>query len=450
MLRSSFLLVATAFLYLAAPASLAKQDTAPSCTFNVMSISLSGRNWAYTPSADPSHHEEDSHIVYIGVRLSDFDYGVINVQEDHSLGFHNTLYRYDRHPFHTKFSTDFWFDPGLSTISKYSWLDFACLEWHGRVTATETREAWDLASCGSITIRRAPGDKRWKIQQLADFIDANSVGNAVIIFGNTNSLYTSPEDNIRILTIQNGLTDAWVQAIGGNTPAVGANQMVCPPGIPSNISCEGVDKIFYRGSPIINLTSSGFFYDTSRFLSPEGIPLADRNPVRVEFEYTLKPGLRQSDLGGGPHGTWFNDLHLIPSSPALSSITLRGGNRLDGLTLILTSGQAFVHGGWGGNPYWLTLASGEYITVVKLCWGKRNGHTRIFYARAITNIGGSVQAGKVTENCTNATAPSGYGVVGTYGRAGDEIDQLGFIYGEQSPQVTPAAGGVYATKVSER
>ncbi|CAE6448101.1 unnamed protein product [Rhizoctonia solani] len=396
MLRRSILLVAISFLCLAAPASLITQYVAPSGTFSVMSISLSGRNWTSTPSADLSSYEDDDNMVYIGVRLSELDYGVVNIQE----GFSFMRVRIDE---------------GV-------YVDMINLQ----------------ANSGIGLVNQV--EKCWNIQQIVDFINANSIGNAVIVFGNTNSLYTSPEDNIRLLTTQNGLTDAWVQAIGGNAPAVGADEMVCPSGIPSSISCEGVDKVFYRGSPIINLNSSGFFYDTSRFLSSKGIPLADRNPIRVEFEYTLKSGLRQSDLCGGPHGTWFNDLDSIPSSPRLSSITLRGGNRLDGLTLTLTSGQAFAHGGWGGDSYSLTLAQGEYITAVKLCWGKRHGHTRNFYAEATTNIGRGVQAGKMTDNCANVAAPSGYGVIGTYGRAGDEMDQLGFIYNEQPPQITRAVG----------
>ncbi|CUA77320.1 hypothetical protein RSOLAG22IIIB_06648 [Rhizoctonia solani] len=271
----------------------------------------------------------------------------------------------------------------------------------------------------------------WNIQQIASFIDTHSAGNAVIVFGNTNSLYTGVKDNIRLLTAHNGLTDAWVQAIGGTAPRSGGSSLECPKGVPPDISCEAVDKVFYRASRIINLNSSGFFYDTSRFLSPNGGMLADRNPVRVEFEYTLESELRQSDLYGGPHGTWFNDLPSIPSSPKLSSITLRGGNRLDGIALTLTSGQTFTHGGWGGNPYSLILASGEYVTSVKLCWDKKRGHTRNFFAEATTNKGQSVRAGSLTNNCATATAPSGYGVVGAYGQAGDEMDQLGFIYAKQ-------------------
>ncbi|KAF8755113.1 Jacalin-like lectin domain [Rhizoctonia solani] len=380
--------------------------------------------------------------------MSQINYGIINVQED--FNYHATLYQYDTHPFRTATSGGVPFGSGLNTLSKYDWVDFERIKWDQCSNASES----DCLTPKGFTFMRVridegvyidminlhtdagtePGDevaRRSNIQQVADFINTHSAGNAVIVFGDTNSRYTRSDDNIRLFTTQNGLTDAWVQAIGGKAPAAGADAIVCPEGIPSNINCEVVDKVFYRGSPIINLKSSGFFYDTSRFLSPDGHTLTDHNPIRVDFGYTLSSGLRQSDLYGGPHGNWFNDLSSLPSSPKLASITLRGANRLDGFSLALTSGRTFTHGGSGGDAYSLALGSGEYITSVKLCWGQKDGRTRNFYAQATTNKGKSVQAGKTTGDCATATAPSGYGVVGTYGQDGDEVDQLGFIYAQQ-------------------
>ncbi|CAE7173372.1 unnamed protein product [Rhizoctonia solani] len=344
--------------------------------------------------------------------MSRFDYGVIHVQEDFKLDYHCVLYEYDQHPFRTVVSSKVVSNPGLDTISKYSWIDYGRTWWNK--SGSDAKKGFTFmrvridegvyidmvnldASAGFEP--RDQAARHWNIQQVTDFIDAHSYGNAVIVFGNTNSLYTSGTDNFRRFTDQNGLRDAWVQATGGISPAAGSESIKCPAGIPLNISCEVGDKVFYRESPIIKLTVSGFFYDTKRFLTPTRIPLTARYPVRVEFDYTLKPGLRQSDLYGGPHGTWFNDLPSIPPSPKLSSITLRGGNRLDGLSLTLTSGKTLTHGGWGGDPYSLTLEPGEYITSVKLCWGKKHQHTRIFYAEATTNQGNSVQAGKSTGSC---------------------------------------------------
>ncbi|KAG9079648.1 hypothetical protein FS749_008339 [Ceratobasidium sp. UAMH 11750] len=266
------------------------------------------------------------------------------------------------------------------------------------------------------------------IKQVADYIGANSAGNAVIVYGGTNSRYTRAQDNIRLFTTQNGMTDVWVQAIGGTAPAAGADALLCPTGVPTDIKCEVVDKVSFRGSKFITLTPEGFYYDTARFLSTDLATLTNHNPIRVEFSWTLPSNLRQSDLYGGPHGTWFNDLPSLPTSPKAASITLRGGSRLDGISITLTSGATFAHGGTGGTASMLTLSSGETITSIKLCWGIYNSHTRNFYALATTSAGRTVSAGTATSDCATATAPSGFGVVGTYGQSGDEMNQLGFIY----------------------
>ncbi|KAF8685417.1 Jacalin-like lectin domain [Rhizoctonia solani] len=446
MLRRSVSLLAASSLCLAAPASLNERAAASSGSFNVLSMNVAGLPAILNPNGEAG--DKTTNTMYIGQKMSQINYGIINVQED--FNYHATLYQYDTHPFRTATSGGVPFGSGLNTLSKYDWVDFERIKWDQCSNASES----DCLTPKGFTFMRVridegvyidminlhtdagtePGDevaRRSNIQQVADFINTHSAGNAVIVFGDTNSRYTRSDDNIRLFTTQNGLTDAWVQAIGGKAPAAGADAIVCPEGIPSNINCEVVDKVFYRGSPIINLKSSGFFYDTSRFLSPDGHTLTDHNPIRVDFGYTLSSGLRQSDLYGGPHGNWFNDLSSLPSSPKLASITLRGANRLDGFSLALTSGRTFTHGGSGGDAYSLALGSGEYITSVKLCWGQKDGHTRNFYAQATTNKGKSVQAGKTTSDCATATAPSGYGVVGTYGQDGDEVDQLGFIYAQQ-------------------
>jgi hypothetical protein len=131
------------------------------------------------------------------------------------------------------------------------------------------------------------------------------------------------------------------------------------------------------------------------------------------------------------HSTWFNDLANLPASPKASSITLSGGSRLDFVSIKLTSGAVLTHGGSGGTAATLTLASGESITSVKLCWGVYSSNTRNFYALATTSTGRTVSAGTTTSDCATVTAPSGFGVVGTYGQGGDELDQLGFIYAKQ-------------------
>ncbi|WP_037666370.1 endonuclease/exonuclease/phosphatase family protein, partial [Streptomyces afghaniensis] len=48
--------------------------------------------------------------------------------------------------------------------------------------------------------------RRANVEQLSDFIQANSAGNAVIVMGDTNTRYTRTGDNIRTLLSENGLT----------------------------------------------------------------------------------------------------------------------------------------------------------------------------------------------------------------------------------------------------
>ncbi|CAE6400504.1 unnamed protein product [Rhizoctonia solani] len=377
--------------------------------------------------------DKTTNTMLIGQDFAKYNYGVIHVQED--FNYHATLYQYDTHSYRTATSGGVPFGRiKWDTCSNASESD--CLTPKGftfmRLRIDEgvyidfiNLHADAGTEAGDETARTA------NIKQVADYINANSAGNAVIIFGDTNSRYTRSEDNIRLFSTQNGLTDAWVQAIGGIPPAAGSDALVCPNGVPTDIKCEVVDKIFFRGSKFMTINSSGFYYDTARFLSTDLATLTDHNPIRVEFTWSLASTLRQSDLYGGPHGTWFNDLTSLPSSPKVASVTLRGSSRLDAIAIKLASGALFSHGGTGGTAYSLSLSSGENISSVKLCWGQYNSQTRNFYALVTTSAGRTVSAGTTTNDCAIATAPSGFGVVATYGQSGDEIDQLGFIYAKQ-------------------
>jgi hypothetical protein len=140
---------------------------------------------------------------------------------------------------------------------------------------------------------------------VSDFIGNSSVGNAVLVFGDTNSRYTRSADvGLRSLVSQNGLSDAWVQrAHGGVVPTAGAPDIVCSDPIPLNTTCEVVDKMLYRGSKVISLSATDFFYDTTRFLQPNGSLVTDHNPIRVDFSWSLSSALRTSDFYGDPHGS---------------------------------------------------------------------------------------------------------------------------------------------------
>jgi hypothetical protein len=110
-------------------------------------------------------------------------------------------------------------------------------------------------------------------------------------------------------------------------------------------TCETVDKVFYRGSDQLSLDARCFNYESSKFLQADGDILSDHNPITVNFSWSVSSTRRQSGFWGGPHGTWFNDLESLPSTPKASILSFRGGSRLDSVALTLTDGNN-IHSWW--------------------------------------------------------------------------------------------------------
>jgi hypothetical protein len=145
---------------------------------------------------------------------------------------------------------------------------------------------------GSIAARLA------NLTQLATAIQTQSVGRAVIVLGDTNSLYTRSTDAIASFAAGLGLDDAWVEsALGGLVPGFGAvNNSGCPPPrgsaapgpAASGSSCELVDKIFFRSGASVQI--SLLDYDVAlNFVDGLGQPLSDHLPVAALFDITLVP-----------------------------------------------------------------------------------------------------------------------------------------------------------------
>lgn len=226
------------------------------------------------------------------------------------------------------------------------------------------------------------------------------------------------------------MTDAWVQlALNGKPPVEGTDALLCE-NPSTTLTCEIVDKVWYRGSPAVALAATKFTYAGNSFLQPNGSILSDHDPVLVDFKWTLSSKLRLSDPYGGDFGTFFNDLTTLSSisTPTVSTITLTGGNRVDSISINLISGEALTHGGAGGMATSLTLATGETLTSTTVCRGEYNSQTRIFYIQIKTSKGRSVSIGKTTTECVTKDAEAGWAIVGFVGRSGDEVDRVGFVY----------------------
>ncbi|MGW0760807.1 jacalin-like lectin [Streptomyces sp. NPDC002814] len=403
-------------------------------SFNVLTYNIAGLPLGLGDS-DP-----ETNTPLIGQRLGPYD--IVNVQED--FNYHASLYANDTHPHRTPTSGGAAFGDGMNTLSDYSFEDFQRVKWNN-CTGTNclTPKGFSLAR-----VRLAEGvfvdlynvhtnadsddaalaARRANIEQMSDFIQANSAGNAVIVMGDTNTRYTRAGDNIRTLISENGLKDPWVDLVkGGTPPAQGSDALLCDSAAPVN-DCEVVDKVLYRGSDLVSLDATRYNNDWKSFLRSDGKHLSDHFPHAVDFSYTVNSALKASDFWGGPHGTAFNDADDLPGTVSPRTLTLRGASRLDGVSLTHDSGTTLSHGGTGGTATSLTLASGEHLTSVKLTQGQKDGHTRIFSAAFTTDKGRTLTSGTPTSAAKTFTAPSGWQIVGFTGRAGTEIDKLGVLY----------------------
>ncbi|GFG23225.1 uncharacterized protein Mb0912 [Aspergillus udagawae] len=416
--------------------------------FNVLSFNVAGLPPILNGNDVPGDKTENSR--QIGKKFAEYGYDVIHVQED--FNYHAYIYETDNHPYRTPTSGGAAIGSGLNTLSNFQFTNFVRTKW-GTCSNAEGADCLTPKGFTSMRVRVDEGvyvdfynlhadagsnaddvkARSANLQQLADYIKVNSVDNAVVVFGDTNARYTSAGENIRVFQTENGMVNPWVTLVlKGAEPIQGSSALLCQNPSTTN-TCETVDKIFYRGSRAVDLKAIFWNYESNKFLSTNGTILSDHNPVTTNFTWAMSNSFRQSDLFGGPHGTWFNDLDSLPGTSTgqnkPSKISLRGAERLDSVGLTLTSGKSYTHGGTGGALSELTLAANEYWTKAKLCQGQYSGHTRNFYLLATTSTGRTVSAGTATSDCQEFAAAQGRQIVGFYGQDGDEIDQLGFIYG---------------------
>ncbi|KOU61958.1 endonuclease [Streptomyces sp. MMG1533] len=418
---------------------LAATGTMPAAAATTGSFNVLTYNVAGLPEGLSSGNPE-TNTPLISPRLASYD--IVNVQED--FNYHAALYAGDNHPYRTATSGGAGLGDGLNTLSDVPFEDFERVKWNN-CTGTNclTPKGFTLARVrlaegvfvdlynvhtNADDTNEAHAARRANVEQLSDFIQANSAGNAVIVMGDTNTRYTRTGDNIRTLAEENGLTDPWVKLVkGGTPPPLGADALLCPTTAPTN-DCEVVDKVFYRGSKLLTLDATRYNNEWASFLDSAGANLSDHFPHTVDFSYTLNSSLKASDFFGGPHGTAFNDADDLPATPSPRTLTLRGGSRLDAVSLTHDGGTTLPHGGTGGTATSLTLASGEHLTSVKLTQGQKDGRTRLFSASFTTDKGRTLSSGTATTDTKSFTAPSGWQIVGFTGRAGDEIDKLGVLY----------------------
>ncbi|KAF5669940.1 endonuclease exonuclease phosphatase [Fusarium heterosporum] len=236
----------------------------------------------------------------IGTALSTQAYDIVHMQED--FNYHAYIYATDNHPNRTPTSGGVPFGDGLNTVSNYPWTGLTRKKWNKcnlnsgdcltpkgfsfmriNINGAEI-DLYNLhADAGSD---QGDVDARTSgINQILEYVNANSNGRAVIVAGDTNDRWTNAGRSINKLT-DAGFSDSWVQLInGGVYPTAGATANPCSVPAPNN-KCEIVDKVFYRSGTSVKLTAKTFKYVPEAFVQPDGNILSDHNPVLVNFSYT--------------------------------------------------------------------------------------------------------------------------------------------------------------------
>lgn len=413
-------------------------------TLDVLTYNVAGLPEAVSSAPTP----RASSTTAIGQRIGAYD--LINVQED--FNYHANLYAGDTHAYRTPTSGGAGIGSGLNTLSSlpYDTDDFERVHWNScqldsgdcltpkgftflrlQLAAGVYLDTYNLHT-NAGTSSGDESSRADNLRQLTAFIATHSAGHAVLVMGDTNTRYTRAADTIAAFARDNGLTDAWVRlARGGVEPTPGSAALECNPAAITD-SCEVVDKVLYRSSQFITLEATAYHNRHAAFLDSSGAMLSDHDPINVTFTWSTNPALATSEQFGGPHGSYFDDTDQVPFGGTqvgrVNSVFIRTGSRVDQVGVNLSTGTTLAHGGSGGSYASLTLSNGEYISSGYLCRGTYRSHTRIFSIKFTTNLGRTLAGGRTTSDCTMLSAPSGWAVLGFYGRSGAEVDKLGFIY----------------------
>ena len=150
-------------------------------------------------------------------------------------------------------------------------------------------------------------------------------------------------------------------------------------------------------------------------------------PSEKQYQTCLSPiTTYKTPAYGGHGGGHFDDTHYIPIGAKVRKIGIRSGSRIDKISYY-TQYTSYHHGGNGGGYREMSLGSTEKVTSVHVCWAHHRS-IRIFYIRFRTNWGRQLYGGRGTRYCATATIPADKVFVGLYGRRGNAIDSIGFLY----------------------
>ena len=265
-------------------------------TFSILSYNIAGLPQMISQA--PSTRR--SGIKLIGEKISLYD--IVHVQEDFS--YNKELYQYDnKHPYRSKSKARLPLADGLNTLSNYPFHNIYREAWRNATgsdrlaakgfTFTQIEIAPDIfvdfynVHANSGDFPRAAAARRLNFIQLADYIQKNSKGNALIVMGDFNAHYSFSLDSMHHFLEETQLKDVWVEHF-----LAGVHPLADPNFIPNDklvltSDLESLDKILYRESEQLKLVLSDYKIEDSYFRDPEGFALSDHQAVsaRLSWEY---------------------------------------------------------------------------------------------------------------------------------------------------------------------
>jgi len=240
-------------------------------------------------------------------------YDIVLVQED--FFYHHDLISRIDHPYHSKSDCDFYskkgvleafidsiynrepkglrclltFGDGLNRLSRFPFENFIRKGWedcNGFFSSDNdclTPKGFSIAGhqlapgkfIHVYNLHTDAGNKpkdlkarRGNIRQLINIINEYSNDTAVIVAGDTNSLYSTEGDIVRELLTESELKDVWIEL--------------------QSESPEIFDKIFYRSSADITLTPKAYSEETAKFTKENDQRLSDHNATSAHFVAQFK------------------------------------------------------------------------------------------------------------------------------------------------------------------
>jgi hypothetical protein len=268
--------------------------------------------------------------------LNKFD--LVNVQED--VAYHMALVAHAAFPDRTAPKAPTWLGPlgaafsdglnGLSayrieSLSRHSWAESGSIGVSAGFTYSRIHipggSSIDLYNVDTNDGALAGAD----ITQLSAFIQANSVGRAVIVMGDFGQLYSQAGQSLTQFATVNSLTDAWAELeYGGVTP-------FDAPTCAYSSACEQPDKIFYRNAALLDLSDPAsspvqlhaqtYTNEGLNFLGADGHDLSDHRPQSVTFTYSVD-AIGPQNVG---LGDWMGSLPGIDDLP-LTQLPIPGSH----------------------------------------------------------------------------------------------------------------------------